>query len=63
MNNLNLKELENINGGGVFSFFKDYALGKALDYVIDNTLNPSEHSKEIARRAYGSKWKMGNRYN
>ena len=60
MNNLNLKELENINGGG---FLKDYALGKALDYLIDNTLNPSDHSKEIARRAYGSKWKMGNRYN
>ncbi|MDZ4994559.1 hypothetical protein GNF80_16585 [Clostridium perfringens] len=44
---LNNNNLAGINGGG-----------KALDYVVEGTKKPSEISKEIARRAYGSKWNI-----
>jgi len=39
------------------------ASGKVVDYIIDGTLNPSQSSLEFNKRVYGSKWKLGDRYN
>ena len=56
---LNSNNLSEINAGGkIGDFFLWYLGGKVVDYVVEGTLNPSERSKEIARRAYGSKWNI-----
>lgn len=60
MKELNNTQLSKINGGKSKGggFLGGYLGGKLLDYIIEGTLNPSEHSKSIAKRAYGSKWKI-----
>lgn len=56
---LSNKNLSKTNGGGkIGGFIWGYLGGKALDYIVEGTANPSERSKEIARRAYGSKWNV-----
>lgn len=57
MKELNETQLSEINGGK--GFWKGYFASKAIDYVVEGTIHPSAHSIEIARRAYGSKWKSG----
>lgn len=59
MQELKLDQLSEISGGE--GFWKGYFTGKVVDYVAEGTIHPSAHSKKIARRAYGSKWKSGDR--
>lgn len=61
MKELKVNELLEVNGGK--GFWKGYIAGKVVDYIIDGTLNPSQRSLELNKRVYGSKWKLGDRYN